>query len=105
MQAVAEGDHFRHIFYGDKAIGGRYSVLSNFGMVPAAAMGLDLQQFLQSTSLMVRACAAGTPPLQNPGVQLGAVLGVGATTGRDKVDHRLLPAHPRRGRVAGAVAG
>ena len=85
MQAVAEGDHFRHIFYGDKAIGGRYSVLSNFGMVPAAAMGLDLQQFLHSTSLMVRACAAGTPPLQNPGVQLGAVLGVGATTGRDKV--------------------
>jgi transaldolase/glucose-6-phosphate isomerase len=85
MQAVAEGDHFRHIFYGDKAIGGRYSVLSNFGMVPAAAMGLDLEQFLHSTSLMVRACAAGTPPLQNPGVQLGAVLGVGATTGRDKV--------------------
>ena len=85
MQAVAEGDHFRHIFYGDKAIGGRYSVLSNFGMVPAAAMGLDLEQFLHSTSLMVRACAAGTPPLQNPGVQLGAVLGVGTTTGRDKV--------------------
>jgi transaldolase/glucose-6-phosphate isomerase len=85
MQAVAEGDHFRHIFYGDKAIGGRYSVLSNFGMVPAAAMGLDLEQFLHSTSLMVRACAAGTPPLQNPGVQLGAVLGIGATTGRDKV--------------------
>ena len=85
MQAVAESDHFRHIFYGDKAIGGRYSVLSNFGMVPAAAMGLDLEQFLHSTSLMVRACAAGTPPLQNPGVQLGAVLGVGASTGRDKV--------------------
>jgi transaldolase/glucose-6-phosphate isomerase len=85
MQAVAEGDHFRHIFYGDKAIGGRYSVLSNFGMVPAAAMGLDLEQFLHSTSLMVRACAAGTPPLRNPGVQLGAVLGVGASTGRDKV--------------------
>ncbi len=42
MQKVAEGDGFRHIFYGDPAIGGRYSVLSNFGMVPAAAMGLDL---------------------------------------------------------------
>ncbi len=85
MQQVAEGDHFRHIFYGDPAIGGRYSVLSNFGMVPAAAMGVDLEQFLQSTALMVRACSAGTPPLQNAGVQLGAVLGVGATTGRDKV--------------------
>jgi transaldolase/glucose-6-phosphate isomerase len=85
MQHVAEGDHFRHIFYGDPAIGGRYSVLSNFGMVPAAAMGLDLTQFLNSAALMVRACAAGTPPLQNPGVQLGTVLGIGATTGRDKV--------------------
>ncbi len=85
MQKVAEGDKFRRIFYGDPAIGGRYSVLSNFGMVPAAAMGLDLEQFLTSAALMVRACAAGTPPLQNPGVQLGTVLGIGATTGRDKV--------------------
>ena len=85
MQTVAEEDGFRHIFYGDPAIGGRYSVLSNFGMVPAAAMGLDLGQFLGSAARMVRACAAGTPPLQNPGVQLGTVLGVAATQGRDKV--------------------
>ena len=85
MQKVAEGDHFRRIFYGDPAIGGRYSVLSNFGMVPAAAMGLNLEQFLNATALMVRACAAGTPPLQNPGVQLGTVMGVGATMGRDKL--------------------
>ena len=85
MQQVAEGDGFRRIFYGDPAIGGRYSVLSNFGMVPGAAMGLDLTQFLHSAALMVQACAAGTPPLQNPGVQLGTVLGIGAKTGRDKV--------------------
>ena len=85
MQAVAESDGFRHIFYGDPAIGGRYSVLSNFGMVPAAAMGLDLAQFLAATSRMVRACAAGTPPAHNPGVWLGTVLGVCATSGRDKV--------------------
>ena len=85
MQRAAENDKFRRIFYGDPAIGGRYSVLSNFGMVPAAAMGLDLAQFLRSAALMVRACAAGTPPLQNPGVLLGTVIGVGATTGRDKV--------------------
>jgi transaldolase/glucose-6-phosphate isomerase len=85
MQAVAESDGFRHIFYGDPAIGGRYSVLSNFGMVPAAAMGLNLAQFLAATSRMVRACAAGTPPAHNPGVQLGIVLGVCATSGRDKV--------------------
>ena len=85
MQTAAQDDKFRRIFFGDPAIGGRYSVLSNFGMVPAAAMGLDLQQFLCSAALMVRACAAGTPPLQNPGVQLGTVIGMGATTGRDKV--------------------
>ncbi len=85
MQTVAESDGFRHVFYGDPGIGGRYSVLSNFGMVPAAAIGLDLKQFLASTSRMVRACAAGTPPAQNPGVQLGTVLGVCATSGRDKV--------------------
>ena len=84
MQQVAERDGFGHVFFGDPAIGGRYSVLSNFGMVPAAAMGLDLEQFLGSATRMVRACAAGTPPLQNPGVQLGAVLGVAATQGRDK---------------------
>ena len=85
MEQVAKQDGFRHIFYGDKAIGGRYSVLSNFGMVPAAAAGLDIESFLHTTALMVRACAAGTPPLQNPGVQLGAVLGVGCVSGRDKV--------------------
>ena len=92
MQKVAEGDRFRRIFYGDPAIGGRYSVLSNFGMVPAAAMGLDLEQFLHSAALMVRACAAGTPPLQNAGVQLGTVLGVGATHGRNKVTIIASPA-------------
>ena len=85
MQKVAEADGFAHIFYGDPGIGGRYSVLSNFGMVPAAAMGLDLEAFLSSTARMVRACAAGTPPFQNPGVRLGATVGVSATQGRDKV--------------------
>lgn len=92
MQKVAEADGFRKIFFGDPQIGGRYSVLSNFGMVPAAAIGLDLEQFLHVTALMVRACAAGTPPLQNPGVQLGTVMGIGATTGRDKLTIVASPA-------------
>jgi transaldolase/glucose-6-phosphate isomerase len=92
MQKVAEQDGFRNIFYGDPAIGGRYSVLSNFGMVPAAAMGLDLAEFLAGAARMVRACAAGTPPLHNPGVQLGTVLGVAATQGRDKVTIVASPA-------------
>ena len=85
MQAVAEAGHFRHIFMGDPKIGGRYSVLSNFGLVPAAAMGVDLTAFLKSAALMVNACAGGTPPDANPGVQLGILLGEACKAGRDKV--------------------
>ncbi len=85
MQHVAEADGFRQVFMGDPTIGGRYSVLSNFGMVPAAAMGLDLKAFLHSAALMVRTCDAGTPPDENPGVKLGAILGTAAKAGRDKV--------------------
>lgn len=85
MQQVAEGDGFGDVFFGDKTIGGRYSVLSNFGMVPAAAMGLDLAAFLEATALMVRTCAAGTPPGANPGAKLGFILGEAAKAGRDKV--------------------
>jgi len=85
MQHVAEADGFRRVFMGDPSIGGRYSVLSNFGMVPAAAMGLDLKAFLHSAALMVRSCAAGTSPDENPGVRLGAILGTTAKAGRDKV--------------------
>ena len=85
MQKVAEGDKFRHIFYGDPGIGGRYSVLSNFGLVPAAAMGIDLHAFLNATLVMVKACSAGTPPLANPGVVLGTILGEAQRAGHDKV--------------------
>jgi transaldolase/glucose-6-phosphate isomerase len=92
MQGVAEGDGFRQVFMGDPAIGGRYSVLSNFGMVPAAAMGLDLPAFLRSASEMVRSCAAGTPPDHNPGVKLGCVLGAANKAGRDKVTIIASPA-------------
>ena len=85
MQKVAEGDGFRHIFYGDAGIGGRYSVLSNFGLVPAAAIGIDIAEFLASAARMVKSCSAGTPPAHNPGVQLGAILGQGCLHGRNKV--------------------
>ena len=84
MQQVAERDHFRHIFYGLPSIGGRYSALSNFGIIPAAAMGLDTSKFLQRTKEMVEACKSNSVQ-QNPGVMLGLVLGTAATMGRDKV--------------------
>jgi transaldolase / glucose-6-phosphate isomerase len=85
MQHVAEGDHFRHIFYGLPTIGGRYSALSNFGMVPAAAMGLDTKKFLNRTEEMVQACASCVPLEENPGVVLGIILGSAAKAGRDKI--------------------
>ena len=85
LEAVAKADGFRHVFLGDPTIGGRYSVLSNFGIVPLAAMGVDVRAFLEATALMVRSCAAGTPPDANPGVQLGLLLGEAARAGRDKV--------------------
>jgi len=85
MQLVAERDHFRHIFYGLPSIGGRYSALSNFGMVPAAAMGLDAGKFLQRTKEMVEACKPSTPVEQNPGVMLGLIMGTAAKLGRDKI--------------------
>jgi transaldolase/glucose-6-phosphate isomerase len=85
MQQVAEADRFRHIFFGRAAIGGRYSALSNFGMVPAAAMGVDIKKFLDRTQEMVRACGASAPVEENPGAVLGIILGEAARSGRDKV--------------------
>jgi transaldolase/glucose-6-phosphate isomerase len=85
MQLVAERDRFRHIFYGLPSIGGRYSALSNFGMVPAAAMGLDTGKFLERTKEMVEACKPTVPVEQNPGVMLGLILGTAANLGRDKI--------------------
>ena len=85
MQLVAERDRFRHIFYGLPSIGGRYSALSNFGMIPAAAMGVDTTKFLQQTKEMVEACKAVTPVELNPGVMLGLIMGAAALQGRDKI--------------------
>jgi transaldolase/glucose-6-phosphate isomerase len=85
MQQVAERDQFRHIFYGLPSIGGRYSALSNFGMVPGAAMGLDIGKFLESTKKMVEASKPWTPVAENPGVMLGLILGTAAKFGRDKI--------------------
>lgn len=85
MQKVAEGDHFRHIYPGVPSIGGRYSALSNFGMVPGAAMGLDTGKFLARTHEMVDASLPNVPVAENPGVVLGLILGTAARAGRDKI--------------------
>jgi transaldolase/glucose-6-phosphate isomerase len=85
MQNTAERDRFRRIAFGIPSIGGRYSVLSDFGLVPAAAIGLDVGRLLNATLKMVRSCAADVPPAENPGVVLGTVLGLVGKSGRDKI--------------------
>ena len=85
MEQVAKEHRFRAIFPGRPSIGGRYSALSNFGMVPAGVMGVDLPRFLGSTLTMVEACAGSVPASANPGGILGAVLGTLGNAGRNKV--------------------
>jgi len=85
LRQVAEADKFRKIFFGVPSIGGRYSALSNFGMVPAAVMGMDVAKFLKNTEEMVEACDASSAADSNPGVVLGTILGVAANHGRDKI--------------------
>ena len=85
LQQVAQADRFRKIFMGVPSIGGRYSALSNFGMVPAAVMGLDVAKFLKNTEEMVKACGTSSAADSNPGVILGTILGVAANHGRDKL--------------------
>ena len=85
MQQVAKAERFRRIFFGLPSIGGRYSVLSDFGMVPAAAMGADVGRILEQADEMAKACASCVPVEDNPGVVLGTIMGVLATRGRDKV--------------------
>ncbi|RAI45655.1 bifunctional transaldolase/phosoglucose isomerase [Rhodoplanes roseus] len=92
LEKVAQRDGFRKIFHGEPTIGGRYSVLSPFGLVPAAAAGIDLKQFLTSADVMVHACGPDVPPAANPGVRLGLVLGLAAKAGRDKLTMLSSPA-------------
>jgi glucose-6-phosphate isomerase len=83
MEQVAKTDAFRYIFYGDPQIGGRYSALSNFGVVAATAAGLHIGQLLDEAGKAV--AAAKLAPAENLGVQLGLLLGSAANTGRDKI--------------------
>ena len=85
MQQVAEADRFLHVFFGRASIGGRYSALSNFGMVPAAVIGLDTKKFLARAAEMVRACGPSVAVEENAGAALGCILGTAASAGRDKV--------------------
>jgi transaldolase/glucose-6-phosphate isomerase len=85
LEKEARSEGFLHIFPGLKSIGGRYSALSNFGLVPAAAMGLDIAHLLDEAERMLHACGPGVPAEENPGLVLGTILGLAATGGIDKL--------------------
>jgi transaldolase/glucose-6-phosphate isomerase len=85
LEKVARADGFAHVFAGDPQIGGRYSVLSPFGLVPAAAIGVDVPAFLAATREMADSCGGDVPPPANPGMRLGAIIGEAAKAGRNKL--------------------
>jgi transaldolase / glucose-6-phosphate isomerase len=85
LEKVAAKQGFARVFHGEPTIGGRYSVLSPFGLVPAAAAGIDVRALITQALHMVRSCGADVPPHENPGVQLGLAMGLAGLAGRDKV--------------------
>ncbi len=85
LDSMAYERRFRTIFRNPSDIGGRYSALSFFGLVPAAIIGIDVEQLLDRADAMRAACAAETPTEKNPGVWLGTILGAGARQGHDKL--------------------
>jgi transaldolase/glucose-6-phosphate isomerase len=91
LEAQARRDHFRAVFPGVPSIGGRYSALSNFGLVPAAIAGIDVTTLLDRALALARSCSACVPPAENPGVILGATLGVLGRRGRNKITFIVSP--------------
>jgi glucose-6-phosphate isomerase len=91
LARLAEERSFRRLFVNPPDIGGRFSVLSFFGLVPAALAGIDLRRLLDSAAKARQRCGPGVPPAQNPGARLGAFLGAGARQGRDKATLLLPP--------------
>jgi transaldolase / glucose-6-phosphate isomerase len=85
LEKLAQERGFRKIFNADPMVGGRYSALTHFGLVPAGLMGIDLEKFLASAEKMMKQCAADVPAARNPGLVLGAAMGGCALAGRDKL--------------------
>jgi glucose-6-phosphate isomerase len=92
LAATGKDRGYRRVFLNFPDIGGRYSALSYFGLVPAALMGVDVGRILERALQAVHACGPDLPPHDNPGAALGAVLGELALRGRDKVT--LIVAEP-----------
>ncbi len=89
---------FRAVFTSNPNVGGRYSALTHFGLVPGALMGLDLGEFLKRAQTMAQKCSALMPIELNLGALLGIIMGLGTSNGKDKLtlitDSDLIPFGP-----------
>ena len=91
LEEMAAAEGFRHVWRGRPDVGGRFSVLSSFGLVPAAACGVDASGLLAPAREMAGRCGPDVPAGRNPGVRLGLLLGLAAADGRDKTTLVLPP--------------
>jgi transaldolase/glucose-6-phosphate isomerase len=91
MEEMAKGDSFRRIFLNPPDIGGRYSALSYFGMVPASLQGFDFKTLLDRADRAQHACMHYVPAEDNPAARLGAILGTLRNAGRDKLTLSIAP--------------
>jgi transaldolase/glucose-6-phosphate isomerase len=95
LTEIGEESGFRAVFTANPNVGGRYSALTFFGLVPAALMGIDLEVLLKKAAGMAHRCSQGTHAMLNPGAVLGTIIGTAARKGRDKLtllaDETLAP--------------
>ncbi|MBI3003164.1 MAG: glucose-6-phosphate isomerase [candidate division NC10 bacterium] len=91
LERMGRERRFRRVFPNPPDIGGRYSALSLFGLVPAALLGVDVGALLERAERLRQACASSVPIAENPGIRLGAILGALQAAGRDKVTFAAEP--------------
>ncbi len=91
LEKLARENKFRRVFSSPPGVGGRYSALTYFGLVPAALIGVDLGRILDSAATMAHACYSCVPVDRNPGISLGAAMGELALAGRDKITFLASP--------------
>ncbi|MCY4370394.1 MAG: hypothetical protein OXF41_13525 [bacterium] len=91
LEALARERDFRRIFATPPDVGGRYSALTAFGLVPAALIGMDIRQLLARSAAMAEACGPDVPASHNPALRLAAAIGEAALAGRDKLTYVCSP--------------
>ncbi|MCI4372397.1 MAG: bifunctional transaldolase/phosoglucose isomerase [Thermoplasmata archaeon] len=91
LETLAQDRHFRGTFRATPTVGGRYSALTHFGLVPAVLAGVDIRTLLDRARTMAESCGPNEPVSQNPALRLGAVLGEMSAHGRDKLTFYAAP--------------